>query len=861
MSKFALLIVDQIREETVGVELDADRPVGVLVENLVIAFGLPRRNFSRRPLQYHLERALDGQKLPDDKTLRDLKIGRGEVLRLVCPEARRIWRQIRRILDEIESQAKDHITGQLKEQVLEEVWRRARLQLERLEKTDPGDPRLRALRRWVDTVDRTGGPSIWMDWAGKVIDLFSAESLAGGLLKIGLAVILSVVAMQASGILTVFTAPQQTPEPTPGVTVSPVSTNAPVVTPQPTHTPTDLPPTTVLDQDGDGLEDEQEAQLGTDPADPDTDDDGLSDGEENLIIGSDPLRADTDGDAFTDGYEVQQGTDPLDPEDPDLDGDDDGLPDAVEADLGTDPGDPDSDNDGLLDGTEVFNYSTSPLQWDTDQDGLSDGQEILEIGSDPLRWDTDGDELGDGEEVEVYSTNPKDPDSDGDGISDGQEVIQFGTDPLAADSDDDGLSDSEELFSIGSDPLRWDTDGDELGDGEEVEVYGTDPKDPDSDGDGVSDGPEVAQFGTDPLAADSDDDGLSDGEELFSIGSDPRSWDTDGDTLGDGEEVGSLGTDPLNEDTDADGLTDDLEINEFGSDPRLADSDGDGLTDGEEVFTVGSDLLNPDTDGDGLSDGDGEFGWVSQIYGGFADPNNPDTDGDGYGDGLEMEQGTNPLDPQDPPIEIGAYLVAEPESYNGPCPVTLSFSGSVWWESPVGGQVVYRFLAEDGSTSPPETLYFEGPGNQEVSLSLTLGGKPGQVRTGSIAIQILEPVELTSKPAYYEVSCAGALGPPVQLSPPDGSVFDHYPRTTRLIWEPVPGALIYGVEIDCFHCCAVDQWCTDVGQTWFIEGEITGTEYVFDFVGAQPGRWRVWIVSADGSEGPKSGWSTFIYTQ
>jgi hypothetical protein len=45
------------------------------------------------------------------------------------------------------------------------------------------------------------------------------------------------------------------------------------------------------DSDGDGLSDEEEAELGTDPDDPDTDGDGVSDGDE-VDAGTDPLDAD-----------------------------------------------------------------------------------------------------------------------------------------------------------------------------------------------------------------------------------------------------------------------------------------------------------------------------------------------------------------------------------------------------------------------------------------------------------------------------------------------------------------------------------------------------------------------------------------
>lgn len=40
---------------------------------------------------------------------------------------------------------------------------------------------------------------------------------------------------------------------------------------------------------------------------------------------------------------------------------------------------------------------------------------------------------------------------------------------------------------------------------------------------------------------------------------------------------------------------------------------------------------------------------------------------------------------------------------------------------------------------------------------------------------------------------------PIQISPADGSVFDHYPRKTKLIWAEVANARSYAVEIDFIH--------------------------------------------------------------
>jgi hypothetical protein len=58
------------------------------------------------------------------------------------------------------------------------------------------------------------------------------------------------------------------------------------------------------DIDGDGLSNTQESALGTDPRNPDTDGDGLSDGAEVNTYGTNPLLADTDGDGLSDGAEV-----------------------------------------------------------------------------------------------------------------------------------------------------------------------------------------------------------------------------------------------------------------------------------------------------------------------------------------------------------------------------------------------------------------------------------------------------------------------------------------------------------------------------------------------------------------------------
>jgi hypothetical protein len=67
------------------------------------------------------------------------------------------------------------------------------------------------------------------------------------------------------------------------------------------------------DTDGDGLTNDQELKLGTNPKNADTDGDGLTDGEEALTYHTDPLKADTDGDGYSDGTEVKTGYNPNGP--------------------------------------------------------------------------------------------------------------------------------------------------------------------------------------------------------------------------------------------------------------------------------------------------------------------------------------------------------------------------------------------------------------------------------------------------------------------------------------------------------------------------------------------------------------------
>ena len=130
-------------------------------------------------------------------------------------------------------------------------------------------------------------------------------------------------------------------------------------TPTTSPAPTTMAPTTTVDDsdaDGDSLTASQEAALGTDPQNNDTDGDGFWDGHEVNVTGTNPLMADSDGD---------------------------GLNDYLEAhDLLIDANDPDSDDDGLTDGQEFQVYATDPEWADSDNDGFTDKAEV-DAGTNP----------------------------------------------------------------------------------------------------------------------------------------------------------------------------------------------------------------------------------------------------------------------------------------------------------------------------------------------------------------------------------------------------------------------------------------------------------------------------------------------
>ncbi len=175
----------------------------------------------------------------------------------------------------------------------------------------------------------------------------------------------------------------------------------------------------------------------------DTDEDGLSDGEESFRYGTFVNRADSDLDGISDFQELFDGLNALNivPR----------VSKALQLVAGfTLDTTPDQDGDGLSDGRESESIGTRPLLRDSDFDGVGDFAELLD-GRSPLRspvvirtldrtvqsggflldttGDADQDGLSDGYERNVSMTNVNLFDTDEDGTGDGDEVFA-GTNPL-----------------------------------------------------------------------------------------------------------------------------------------------------------------------------------------------------------------------------------------------------------------------------------------------------------------------------------------------------------------------------------------------------------------------------------------------
>ena len=370
----------------------------------------------------------------------------------------------------------------------------------------------------------------------------------------------------------------------------------------------------------------------------DTDGDGLPDVLEESQYGTQKDNPDTDNDGMSDGWEVAHGLNPLD------------SGEAEEA-------EEESGSTNQADGAEVSNESDSwpdPTQGkygDPDNDGLTNEQEA-ELGTDPQRADTDNDGLNDRWES-IYTMNVSSPDGT---------VTLFN--PLSGNWDcsllngplEQTLADILEGFEGAP---SWEELESPLGRHSCDQVL-------DFDDDGLLNFQEEA-YGTNPAAKDSDNDMLPDILEVnnanmildFQLGSNC------------GEPVITPPSQrlptaaPFADEVSASWFLSDMDGDGYLNGPSDWDTDGDGMPDGFEFcfsfkdnhpFGVSnpqkavSELLSPSNASDGYNDWDEDglnnleeyqvalkFGLVNGLPS-FTSPWTEDTDQDGMPDGWEASQ-------------------------------------------------------------------------------------------------------------------------------------------------------------------------------------------------------------------------------
>ena len=231
-----------------------------------------------------------------------------------------------------------------------------------------------------------------------------------------------------------------------------------------------------------------------------------------LLRSPDAASADLDSDAdrLSDGEESAIGTDPFFP-----DSDDDGLLDGDEVGFyGTDPLASDTDDDGLGDQEEVAVYFTNPFLADTDGDGVSDAEEIagltnpldmLSVPPTPTPEPTATALPTPTEEpVATPGASPVTPESTPVSTPGATPEVSATRAPAALPTLSPGASPVSFQIPATATPTSTPTDAafaldnDGLTTLEEVAIHGTDPVTADTDGDGVNDGDEVAS-GRDPL--------------------------------------------------------------------------------------------------------------------------------------------------------------------------------------------------------------------------------------------------------------------------------------------------------------------------------------------------------------------------
>jgi hypothetical protein len=231
---------------------------------------------------------------------------------------------------------------------------------------------------------------------------------------------------------------------------------------------------------------------------------------------------------------------------------------------------------------------------------------------------------------------------------------------------------------------------------------------------------------------------------------------------------------------------------------------------------------------------------------------------------------TLPIDPQDPQSG-GGFASVNWTVPTAPGTYTLTATGAA-----TGGPVVFtatvpasaigltsterRMLSmQTGATIPMSVL-----GNAAAASWASSAPQKIAVTQAGIVTAVVggENIQGGDNSVITSVLSTGNPGPTLLA---DSFLFDIFPRVTTLVWNPVAGAVSYHVVTEFGNASETNPFCTVPSECgiWTEQGLGTTTTnlttFTFEFVGAQPGRWRVFALNAAGAVISTSAYVYFAY--
>lgn len=103
-----------------------------------------------------------------------------------------------------------------------------------------------------------------------------------------------------------------------------------------------------------------------------------------------------------------------------------------------------------------------------------------------------------------------------------------------------------------------------------------------------------------------------------------------------------------------------------------------------------------------------------------------------------------------PPVIDHVAAVARPAHYDGKCPASIEFDGTIVLHSPA--TVSYRWERSDRATSHVETARMSG-GSRLVTTTWKFSRPPGRAFHAAETLHVLSPVNVRSSPAEVTLVC------------------------------------------------------------------------------------------------------------